>query len=787
MKTRVRLKRDETPWLKNDEEPRDPRLCHRCNLLNFITLFDRPFTDYVYEGRTHLVEIPAHDVGPVREIRQQTDCAFCNLVWKSFLAQNNGLAPPDDFEGQSVGITIESMACGLQGPVYGYDETEGETETDDFAIRLHLGLRPGIWKPSTTETRQPRERDWRAVIHRVDETSRFPHKLCCGRRVGQTRPDLDLVRRWLQLCSSQHSKSCGSRASIASKQPAYGVRRLIDVQRGCLVSFNKWEPRGYVVLSYVWGKDPFITLNARTWTALHTAGTISTDNMEIPATIRDAIKICLDLGEAYLWVDALCIKQDATDEKLEDIAHMDSFYGDAKLTIVAASGDRAEAGLPGVGRVRSDPQHILDIDGFQLTNMLQPSQELVDRSFWNSRAWTYQERLLSIRMVVFTEQQLLFRCQEMQCCEDVVTERSLSPKRGLSANTLISRLEYDYDEMSDFQKYVQIATEFCKRNLSYESDVLNALAGICAGLNFNTFGNRFVFNIPVRLIDIAILWRPLGPLRRRDTSALRPNVPCWSWAGWVGPIEYAETINLAERTLAPAFCKPQNICQSSPGQWTNDSDRAGFTRHIVDGEIFYIDKDWPEDLLCRPKLIERKDLVPPLDLRRNDCLRLTTEVARFRITLEHVDEIVDIYPNAPRCNGNDHFACHLIIKDSGGARAGCVVIDGNTFRSLKPGDFSFVKLSQTTLAHDENDPAWDEATQSFAGELGAPSINKHFEPYRNGMEFDNKVFDSSICWCLYNVMMVEWKDGVGIRLGIGKIHIHAFDAVAAEPREVLLG
>jgi hypothetical protein len=182
-----------------------------------------------------------------------------------------------------------------------------------------------------------------------------------------------------------------------------------------------------------------------------------------------------------------------------------------------------------------------------------------------------------------------------------------------------------------------------------------------------------------------------------------------------------------------------------------------------------------------------QELVPPLDLRRNNCLRLTTDVARFHITLEHVDQVINIFPTARRCSSNNHFVCHLVIKDGGGARAGYVVVDGNTFQSLRPGDFSFVKLSQTTLTHDEDDPAWDEATQSFAGEPGTPFTNKHFEPYKEDMEFDNKIFDSSICWCLYNVMMVEWKDGVGVRLGIGKIHIHAFDAVAAKSREILLG
>jgi hypothetical protein len=54
------------------------------------------------------------------------------------------------------------------------------------------------------------------------------------------------------------------------------------------------------------------------------------------------------IGERYLWVDSLCIVQDDPQEKHGQIANMDAIYGNAILTINAAAGQDANAGLPGV-------------------------------------------------------------------------------------------------------------------------------------------------------------------------------------------------------------------------------------------------------------------------------------------------------------------------------------------------------------------------------------------------------------------------------------------------------
>ena len=77
----------------------------------------------------------------------------------------------------------------------------------------------------------------------------------------------------------------------------------------------------------------------------------------LPRTVRHAIALNRLLGETYLWVDRLCIVQDDESTKSAQINSMASIYADSYLTIVAAQGDDADAGLHGVSSVT--PPHQL--------------------------------------------------------------------------------------------------------------------------------------------------------------------------------------------------------------------------------------------------------------------------------------------------------------------------------------------------------------------------------------------------------------------------------------------
>ncbi|KAF2396335.1 HET-domain-containing protein [Trichodelitschia bisporula] len=577
-----------------------------------------PFAGYAMVGKNGLFEVPPHRLGLVEEIRTST-CAFCRPVWASFVNQTSTLVPPDIFNGRKVSIELESIACSAHSPLGTYDSA-----AEPFVVRLHLSLSPtGIWNTSADALHRPRNPDVRAAIHRLGDQA--------GRPV---RPVPDL-----QLSSNAF------------------VRRLIDVDRECLVTLDHRTQPPFVVLRYVWGRQPFATLTRATLAAFHVPGALPATR-----TVGDAMALCRTLGEKFLWVDALCICQDAVEEKMEDIGWMDFVYGCAKLTIVTAHSDGASAGLSGITS-RPQVQHVVDVQGMRLANRLQSTAELIDAAFWKTRGWTFQERLLSRRLLFFTAHQVFFRCHEMEC-----TEEGSDPPAPTAPqpHVLYPIPTYEFNtDIDDFQVYAQIATRFSKRNLSFEGDVMNALLGIFSALNPTVLGPTS-FNVPLRMLDLAVLWSPLGPLRRRA----------------VGP-----------------------------------------------------------------------------------TIRLSTTVGTLYVSREHVDRRTDpalsvsIYPNTSPC-GSTHFAYHLVLE-SEGKRCGRVVVDGATFGDLKAGEYDFVELSRTTLAHGEEDTAWDAHLEAYVGEPGAPA-------------------------CLVNVLMVQWEGNVAQRMGVGKVHVHAWERVK-QAREVVLG
>ncbi|KAE8366547.1 hypothetical protein BDV27DRAFT_155823 [Aspergillus caelatus] len=44
--------------------------------------------------------------------------------------------------------------------------------------------------------------------------------------------------------------------------------------------------------------------------------------------------------------------------------------------------------------------------------------------------------------------------------------------------------------------------------------------------------------LPLSLFDQALLWYPTSPTRRRLANDSTPAYPSWSWAGWVGSVDY---------------------------------------------------------------------------------------------------------------------------------------------------------------------------------------------------------------------------------------------------------
>ena len=77
-------------------------------------------------------------------------------------------------------------------------------------------------------------------------------------------------------------------------------------------------------------------------------GGLGAENVKMPATIRDSMKLVSLLGWRYLWVDSFCRIQDDDESKQAELVRMGEIYRSAALTIIAAEGDNADCGIPGV-------------------------------------------------------------------------------------------------------------------------------------------------------------------------------------------------------------------------------------------------------------------------------------------------------------------------------------------------------------------------------------------------------------------------------------------------------
>lgn len=124
---------------------------------------------------------------------------------------------------------------------------------------------------------------------------------------------------------------------------------------------------------------------------------------ELPATINDAVSICVKLSVAHLCVDSLCIAQDDDEEKMIEIAKMPYIYGNASFTIAAARSrtvldgflGQRDLGPPSSAfklRCRSLDDRIGTLTICQVRTPAEPL---------DGRAWTFQERLLSRKIIDF--------------------------------------------------------------------------------------------------------------------------------------------------------------------------------------------------------------------------------------------------------------------------------------------------------------------------------------------------------------------------------------------------
>lgn len=319
----------------------------------------------------------------------------------------------------------------------------------------------------------------------------------------------ELSRVWMNTCKTAHH---------TKEPPEHGSRianmTLIDVSNKRLVSVDGTLPE-YAALSYVWGK----TLGTELFTTLanfeHLKRPGSLSSLRAPQTIKDTISTCSELGIQFLWVDRFCIIQDDEQSKHGQIQNMGDIFASAIVTIVAAFGEDAWAGLLGVSWNRP----------FEFIEPLNDAWRIdVKKSKWMKRGWTFQEAVLSAALLYFTEHGVFFEFQNEIKTESVVLEEQVPLFQG-----------------EDNTRYPIALREYTRRKLSYDTDILSAFSGylqrfICEkhyyGLSRSTFDNHMTWTVG---------------------HNSRPNdgkFPSWSWTSFIGKVSISNSEVLPLATWA---------------------------------------------------------------------------------------------------------------------------------------------------------------------------------------------------------------------------------------------
>lgn len=439
---------------------------------------------------------------------------------------------------------------------------------------------------------------------------------------GRIRPlvaDTRLFRKWKETCDEEHDRC---RSSLVGERLPW--LRLIDVGNRYVVDCFLHE-KGYCVgsevgityaaLSYVWGKDNLVQcgqlmpeLDTSTEKRFREPWSLSRDT--VLSTIDDAIEVAQSLGEKFLWVDCLCIKQDDEADKEKFIPQMDLIYGFASVTIVAASGVDADAGLPGVkGNTPTRREQVLfSIKGVSLLQTLDGEwkewksgnvwshvYQYLGDSLWCKRGWTLQEKVFSRRSLIFSLKQVYWECQEGTWCEDSVWETKHSPtafRHCFGAGNDFRRPWSSRGDKLDVSPYRELIEQYSTRSLTFSSDALDAFAGILSALERET-GQHFIWALPTSFLGEALLWecygspeRRLGPcaVRFSDGRVTKYNFPSWSWLGWTGKVEYQLMSDPKGNGMIFYYLDGNGTLVQAPGD-RNDDPRAKITLEDIPNSI----------------------------------------------------------------------------------------------------------------------------------------------------------------------------------------------------------
>ncbi|KAI8716077.1 HET domain-containing protein [Fusarium sp. LHS14.1] len=381
-----------------------------------------------------------------------------------------------------------------------------------------------------------------------------------------------LLRQWMSCCHERHGNACHMPAWRSTDDDTFPQLRFVDTEQFCIV--DSPEDCQYAALSYVWGSAAHnrLTNTQRTARWLRDPGCLLLNDV-VPKTIFDAIQVARSIGFKYLWIDSLCIIQDDDDDKRRQLSYMDCVYANAYCTIAAVNALHVDMGITGVrdSLMRHPQQAMVPVSSslhlIRTTHLY--TGTAYEKSSWKRRAWTMKESLLSRRLIMFTDDEVFWRCQRATWCESLALEVCSMQQMEPRITSYQSFGCYDLMEIGPSQAFrpeyaYRVISQYAKRSITNQSDSLKAIQGYLHRLYMkHTLAQSNWGHLLFLRFDESLAWIGGDCARRvaeecvynRDGSSHRVRFPSWSWLGW--DFEHAGLGKLFNLPIATAMVMPE--------------------------------------------------------------------------------------------------------------------------------------------------------------------------------------------------------------------------------------
>jgi hypothetical protein len=475
------------------------------------------------------------------------------------------------------------------------------------------------------------------------------------------------------------------------------------------------------------------------------------------------MQVCLEIGENYLWVDSLCIVQDDSINQKRQMDIMDFIYSQAAVTIVAAAGDHADSGLPGVSTwLRDSKRQTITIQDMEVSNVLPRLKDTVNRSAWNTRGWTYQERIFSKRCIFFTESQAYYACSEGVQYE---REDRLLPDTAITErfqNAWLGRLGSSSSSSSVLALFSQSVTDYTLRTLTSQADILRAFQGIMSNI-MRTHVQNFHFGLPDGCFEDALLWQPVGRSERRVTHI---NLPSWSWASVNGPIKYTfkeeRIISLISATL-PAYWQDGEEPPLFPINWLLNLDGT----HVI-----AINNNMPATT-DNPSEEQPPHRLYQLALQKPGRLLFSTQCSYMKLR-----------NGVPYTTQHSWWTDYTQDIDLSTISIVSILLPGNQSNNLA----GFVELdkvwAEQNLQPENEQRKWKFIAISLATSKSDDYMHMYLTQLRN-TNF-SLVWSRNVRQLLVNVILIDWDGDVARRLGVGKVFLDMWEKADLKMKCIVL-